>query len=56
MFRRMGAVNRVRLDIEFGTRMIREALVYEVAIQDIRCLGCLLMHVPWNLTPRLHFH
>src|SRR5579864_3864434 len=51
---RMGAMSRVRLDVEFRTFRVRNALVYEVTIQDIRHLGCLFVQVPRNLAPRLH--
>ena len=48
----MGAMNRVRLDVDFGTGMIRDALVYEVAIQDISvvfsCM-CLAISLPGSI-------
>ena len=53
-FRRMGTMSCVRLDVEFRTFRIRNALVYEVALQDIRHFSCFFVHVPRNLAPRLH--
>src|ERR1700747_90277 len=47
-------MSRVRLDVEFRTDRVRNAIVYEVTIQDIRHLGCLFVQVPRNLAPRLH--
>ena len=49
--RRMGTMSRVRFDVEFRTLRVRNAIVYEVTIQDIRRLGCLFVQVPWNSLP-----
>ena len=54
VLRRMGTMSDHRFDIDFRVSRICDALVYEIAFEDVREFGCVLVKVSWNLAPRLH--
>ena len=54
VLRSLGTVSGHRLDTDFRASRICDALVYEIAFEDVRQFGCVLVQVPWNLAPGLH--